>query len=268
VNEIRGDFAMTSKNVVIYGAGGAIGGAVARAFARDGAKLFLSGRKLADVDAVVKDITAGGGVAEAAEVDALDEQAVEKHAADVVKKTGRLDVSFNVISIPHVQGKPLVEQCVDDFAVPVMKYARTQFLTATIAARYMIVKRSGVILMMTAPPARIARPLVGAFGAACAALEAFSRTLAAEVGPYGVRVVCLRSSGTLGKTDAGRHFERHARAAGVGVHHLEAKLKDATMLRHLATLTDVANMAVFAASDQASALTGTSVNLSCGLAVD
>ena len=46
--------------------------------------------------------------------------------------------------------------------------------------------------MMTAP-ARIGRPLVGAFGAACAAVEAFARTLAAEVGPYGVRVVCLRS---------------------------------------------------------------------------
>src|SRR5262249_56744579 len=145
---------------------------------------------------VARAIVEAGGVAEPAQVDAREEGAVEGHAANVVRKTGAIDVSFNLITIPHVQVKPLVEQRVDDFAVPVMQYARSQFLTATTAARYMITKRSGVILMMTAPPARIARPLVGAFGAACAAVEAFARTLAAEVGPYGVRVVCLRSSGS------------------------------------------------------------------------
>ena len=65
-----------TKNAVIYGAGGAIGGAVARAFAWEGAKVFLAGRTLAPVDAVAREISAAGGVAETARVDALDEQAV------------------------------------------------------------------------------------------------------------------------------------------------------------------------------------------------
>src|SRR5262249_56006158 len=112
---------------------------------------------------VARAIVEAGGVAEPAQVDALDEQAVERHAANVVRKTGAIDVSFNLISIPHVQGKPLVEQRVDDFAVPVMQYARSQFLTATTAARYMITTQSGVILLITPPPAPPGRPLALAF---------------------------------------------------------------------------------------------------------
>ncbi len=61
---------LQDKVAVIYGAGGAIGGAVARAFAADGASLFLTGRTLAPVEAVAKEIVAAGGSAAAAEVDA------------------------------------------------------------------------------------------------------------------------------------------------------------------------------------------------------
>jgi NAD(P)-dependent dehydrogenase (short-subunit alcohol dehydrogenase family) len=92
---------LENKNVVIYGAGGAIGGAVARTFAREGAKVFLAGRTLASLDAVARDISAAGGVAETAQVDALDEQSVERHADEVAQKAGRIDVSFNLISVPH-----------------------------------------------------------------------------------------------------------------------------------------------------------------------
>ena len=256
------------KTAVIYGAGGAIGGAVSRAFASEGARVFLTGRSLSALNVVAREIVEAGGLAETAQVDAFDERAVEGHAVNVVRKTGAIDISLNVISIPHVQGKPLVEQRVDDFALSVMQYARTQFLTATTAARHMITRRSGVILMMTAPPGRVGRPLVGAFGTACAAIEAFARTLAAEVGRHGVRVVCLRSSGSPGETDAGRHFEHHAKAAGVSAEQVQNKLKEGTTLRRLTTLDEVARVAVFAASDQASAITATSVNLSCGLVVD
>jgi len=64
---------LENKNAVIYGGGGSIGGAVARAFAREGAKVFLAGRTLATIDAVAEEISASGGVAETAQVDALDE---------------------------------------------------------------------------------------------------------------------------------------------------------------------------------------------------
>jgi 3-oxoacyl-[acyl-carrier protein] reductase len=256
------------KTAIIYGAGGAIGGAVSRAFAAEGARVFLAGPDLSAVHVVAREIIEAGGLAETAQVDALDESAIEGHAANVARKTGAIDISFNVIGIPYVQGKPLVEQRVDDFVMSVMQHARTQFLTATTAARYMIARRrSGAILMMTAPPDRMGRPLVGAFGPACAAIEAFARTLAAETGPHGVRVVCLRSSGSQGETD-GCNSGRCAKAAGISDEQAQTRLKEGATLRRLTTLDEVARVAVFVASDDARATTGTFVNVASGLAVD
>ncbi|HEX3205281.1 MAG TPA: SDR family NAD(P)-dependent oxidoreductase, partial [Propionibacteriaceae bacterium] len=91
---------LKDKVAVIYGAGGAIGGAVARAFASEGANLFLSGRYLAPVKVVANDVVSAGGSADAAEVDALDEQAVGQHLQSMIDKTGRVDISFNAVGIP------------------------------------------------------------------------------------------------------------------------------------------------------------------------
>ena len=88
---------LQGKNAVIYGAGGAIGGAVARAFAREGANVFLAGRTLESLDEVAEEIRSAGGVAETAQVDALDEQAVDQLADAVGASAGGIDISFNVI---------------------------------------------------------------------------------------------------------------------------------------------------------------------------
>ena len=64
---------LRNKRAVIYGGGGAIGGAVARAFAREGARVFLAGRTLAKLEHVARDISSAGGKAAIAEVDALDD---------------------------------------------------------------------------------------------------------------------------------------------------------------------------------------------------
>ena len=131
---------LKSKIAVIYGAGGGIGGAVARAFAREGAKLFLTGRHLAPVEGVAKDIVATGGSAEAAEVDALDEQAVDKHLQSVIDEAGRVDISFNAVGIPgtKILGVPLVELDVEQFSLPITTYAMSYFLTVRLAARRMV----------------------------------------------------------------------------------------------------------------------------------
>jgi 3-oxoacyl-[acyl-carrier protein] reductase len=116
---------LEKKNAVIYGAGGAIGSRLTRAFAREGARIFLAGRTLAAVDAVAKEISVTGGAAESAQLDALDEQAIEKHAGDVARKAGSIDVSFNRIAMPHIQGTALVDLSPEDFTQPVTAYAKT-----------------------------------------------------------------------------------------------------------------------------------------------
>jgi NAD(P)-dependent dehydrogenase (short-subunit alcohol dehydrogenase family) len=189
---------LKDKVAVIYGAGGAIGCAVAKRFAREGAKVYLTGRRLEPLSALADLISSHGGVADAAQVDALDEAAVEAHIASVVEKAGRIDVSFNAITPvpqPGTQGIPIAELPVDNFLAPINLYLRTQFLTARAAARRMARAGSGVILMNTPEPARIGAALVGGMGPAWAAMEALSRNLSAEFASNGVRSVVLRSTG-------------------------------------------------------------------------
>jgi NAD(P)-dependent dehydrogenase (short-subunit alcohol dehydrogenase family) len=145
------DVLLENKNAVIYGGGGSIGGAVARAFARKGARVFLAGRTPAKLEAVAGQIRSAGGAADTAEVDALDEHAVDEHAAAVAADAGDIDISFNLIAHPYTHGTPLTEMAVDDFMAPIETAARTTFLTARAAARHMVPRRSGVILAFGRP---------------------------------------------------------------------------------------------------------------------
>ena len=259
---------LKDKNAIIYGAGGAIGGAVARAFAREGARVFLTGRNLATVDATAKDIIAAGGAAEAAQVDALDERAVDEHVAGVVEKAGHIDVSFNAIGlIPQqgIQGIPLTELSVESFTLPITTYARAHFLTAKAAARCMVEQRSGVILMHTPEPARLGAPLVGGMGPAWAAMEGLCRSLSAECGPRGVRAVCLRTTGIPETGTIDVVFGLHAQAHGMTRDQFQSLMESMTHRRRSTTLLELANVAAFVASDQAAAMTGTVANLTGGI---
>src|SRR5258708_7918785 len=209
---------LKNKNAVIYGAGGAIGGAIAKAFAREGAKVFLTGRNLASVAPTAQEIVAAGGTAEAAQVDALDETAVEVHIAEMVKKAGAVDISFNAITpIPQAgtEGIPIAQLPVESFIAPITAYMRSYFLTARAAARRMVEARSGVILIHTPEPARLGAPLVGGMGPAWAAMEAFNRNLSAEFGSHGIRAVCLRSTGLPETRTIEVVFGLHAKAMGI-----------------------------------------------------
>ena len=139
---------LPDKVAVIYGAGGAIGGAVARAFASEGATVYLTGRVQAPVKAVTEEIVSAGGSAESAEVDALDERAVDEHLQSVIDQAGRLDISFNAVGIPDAKllGLPLVEMDAVQFSLPVTTYATSYFLTARLAARRKIPNKYGVIM--------------------------------------------------------------------------------------------------------------------------
>ncbi len=257
---------LENKVAVIYGAGGDIGGAVARALAREGAKVFLTGRKWAPVEAVAKDIVAAGGSAEAAVVDALDEQAVDKHLQSVIDKAGRVDMSFNAIGIQDkdVVGVPLVELDIKQFSLPITSYVMSYFLTARLAARRMVANKSGVIMTVTALPARTGTRLNGGYGAAMAAKEALTRDLSAELAPQGIRVVGLRPHGIPETSTMREVYDLKAKAAGMTWEQFQGYLAGTTHPRRVMTLEEVANMAVFMASDKASGMTGTTVNLTMG----
>jgi NAD(P)-dependent dehydrogenase (short-subunit alcohol dehydrogenase family) len=260
---------LEDKTAVIYAAGGAIGGAVARAFAREGARVHLTGRDVAKVDAVADEIAAAGGVAETAQVDALDEKAVEEHLNTVVERAGGVDISLNAIGPgPTPHRMPLTELAGDAFVRPIAFYTSSNFITATAAARHMSGQGRGVIVTLTAVPGRMPARLLGGSAPAWAAVEAFSRSLALEVGPAGIRVVCLRSHAIPETPLIKENFATAAPAAGVTPAEFQGMLEQGTLLKRLPTLAEVADTAAFVASDGAGAMTATVVNLSAGSITD
>jgi 3-oxoacyl-[acyl-carrier protein] reductase len=261
---------LENKNAIVYGGSGSVGGAVARAFAREGAKVFLAGRTLATLDEMAEQIRSAGGVAETAQVDALDDKAVEEHADEVAEKAGSIDISFNAIFNDDVQGKPLAEIPFDDFARPITKAMRNQFLTARAVARHMVERGSGVILTI-AGGYREAFPTIGGTVVAWAAIEAQCRQWACELGPQGVRVVWLRTTG-LPETipDTGDAVADLSTGFGEGMTREEiiGGMREQTILKRLASLEEVGKVATFMASDGAGPMTATFANITCGAILD
>ena len=249
---------LEGKNAVIYGAGGSLGAAVARTFAGEGARVFLTGRTASKLDAVAERIRSEGGSAETAVLDALDEHAVDAHADAVAAGAGSLDISFNLISHDYVQGTPMAEMALGDYLDPVCSAVRANFVTWRAAARHMVGQGGGVILVFggEGPPPRGAR--LGSLQVALHAVESMRRQLASELGVAGVRVVTLRTGGipeSLPDDIPGREA-------------IADSLGSSTLLGRAATLEDVGNVAAFVASDRARTMTAATVNISAGALID
>lgn len=263
---------LQNKAAIVYGGGGAIGGAVARAFAKEGAELFLAGRTKEKLDAVADDIRSEGGRAEVSVIDILNEEEVTRHSAQVAAKTGRIDVAFNGVGIKHVQGVLLADLSTADFLHPITAYATAYFVTAGAVAPHMTSQGSGVIIMLSTPGARMPGTGYLGYGVSCAATEGMTRLLAAELAPSGVRVVCLRAHAIPEATAMGSHsrdvFEPIARSADISLDQMMEGAAAGTLLKRLPTLDQVAHAAVFAASAHAASMTGAVINLTSGAVMD
>lgn len=262
---------LQDRNAVIHGGGGVIGGAVARALARQGARVFLAGRSRDKLAAVADDIRKSGGRAEFAEVDALDEAAVSAHADTVAARAGGIHIALNAVGVMHVQGRPLADLSLADFDYPVATYTRTNFITAKAVSRHMAKQGAGVILTLSTPVSYMAGPGCMGHCVACAGVEAMTRHLAGELGAQGVRVVCIRSHAIPEAVGLGSHsrqvFAQVAEPMGMGVEEMLAGAAGGTLLKRLPRLEQIAETAVFLASDAAGAMTGTVANLSCGMSL-
>jgi NAD(P)-dependent dehydrogenase (short-subunit alcohol dehydrogenase family) len=261
------------KCAVVFGAGGSIGAAVAKQFACEGAEVFLAGRTGANVKLVEKEIAAAGGQVRAEVVDASDEAAVGNYVESVVRQSGRLDIAFNATGprvSEYANGTPAVDLSVDLFIVPVNTVLKSQYITARAAARQMINQGSGVIMFLTGSPARPHLPGVTGIGAAFGAVENLTRTLAIELGPAGVRVVCLRTAANPDSRTIQDTRDLIAHLTGVTADHEQfaSSMAQNTMLKVNPLTEDTARAAAFLASDSARMMTGTVLNSSAGAVWD
>jgi 3-oxoacyl-[acyl-carrier protein] reductase len=247
---------LENKTAVIYGGGGSIGGAMARAFAAEGARVFLAGRTPAKLDAVAEDIHAAGGLAETAVVDALDEDAVNGWVDSVAALAGGIDISVNLITLDAIF-KPLIDMPVTEFAAAMEKAARTFLLTNQAAARHMVKQGSGVILHFGGSDYGNSSPGLGTVQIGCDMIEAMRRQWACELGPHSVRVVTIKTSGIPDTMPDGEQMDP-----------IKQQMIDSTLLKRAATLEEVGHVAAFLASDRARSMTSTQVNISAGALVD
>jgi NAD(P)-dependent dehydrogenase (short-subunit alcohol dehydrogenase family) len=248
---------LDGKVAVIYGAG-SIGGAVARSFGAEGARVFVGDRTAAKAEALAAEVEAAGGSARGLAVDAMDEDAVRGFVDTVADEAGRLDVSFNLISVGDVQGTPLVEMDWADFSAPIEAAVRSNFLTVKAAVPQMMRGGGGAVLFFGGSGDPVPNYSIGGFQIALHAVEAMRRQYASELGADGVRFVTLRTAGVPDTIpdvmDGGEELAR--------------SLHEATMTGRAATLDDVGAVAAFVASDRARTMTAATVNVSAGALID
>lgn len=260
---------LENKVAVLYG-DGTVGGAIAKAFAREGAKVFLTGRTATKLNAIAEEILKGGVAIETAQLDALEEKAAEKHMNEVIDKAGKIDISFNAIGIPQkgIQGIPLAELSVESFTLPITTYTQSHFITTKAAASRMIKQGYGVVIMHTPNAGHISPPFVGGMVPAWSAIEALCRSLSVECGQYGMRSVCLLTTGIPETPLIDEVWEIHGKAHGITFEQFHSVMEGMTHRKRLTTLEELTNAAVFVASDEGSAITGTILNLTAGMIIN
>lgn len=260
---------LTNKVAVLYGSGG-VGATVARAFAAEGATVYLAGRNRSKLDAIAQQAASQGQQIITAVVDALDQDAVEAHMEDLINRSGKVDVSFNATGLPqtHHQGTAFTELSVEHFLRPVTTYSQSHFITARAAAQRMISQKQGLILMNTPSPSRISVPFMGGMPSTWSSVEALSRTISAECGPYGVRSVCILTSAMPDTPLIDEVYNLHAAAHGIDYAQFHTIMESKTHTKRLTSIDDLANAAVFLASDEGKAMTGTILNLTSGLVIN
>lgn len=259
---------LEGKTAIVYGGSGAVGGAVARAFAREGARVFIAARRVELLEYVAGEIRKDGGNVTVAPVDTSNRDAVEAHLAKIVREAGPVKVMFNGVEWGDTQGQHVIDMDLDRFIRPVRQGLTNWFHTGTAVARHMGENGGGSIVGITANAGRQAFPWTGGFGVACAAVEHFLRMLAVENGPKGVRVNWVRSPGSPDAPGVREAWQLRADEWGMTFNEVHALFAKDTPLRYITPLAEVANAAVMLASDYTAGMTATMANATGGAQVD
>jgi NAD(P)-dependent dehydrogenase (short-subunit alcohol dehydrogenase family) len=188
----------------------------------------------------------------------------------VAQEAGSIDILLNAMGPqPKDYGNATntLELPLEQFLLPLSTLVASQFITARAAARYMVEQHSGVILFLTAVPAR-GLANASAIGTAFGAMESLLRCLAADLGPAGVRVVGIRSGAMVETRTIQQSVENAAHRLSISKEQVVSMFAQATLLKRLPTVGDTARLAAFLASDGARSLTGAIVNASSGSVID
>lgn len=254
---------LRGKVAVVTGAGRGIGRAIALAFAQEGADLVLAARSVDKLNEVAAEIQAGGRQALVVPTDVTSEASIGNLRDRTLEHFGRVDILVNNSGVGG-PAAPLWEIDPQDWDETFAVNVRGVYLCCRAFLPAMVARRSGVIINIGSMTGK--RPLVNRtpYAASKLAVVGLTRTLAWEVGPYGIRVNVI-SPGPVEGERIEWVVRRLAEARGVSVAEARRSLTEASPLGRFVLADEVARAAVFLASDMASAITGEDLNVSAGI---
>ncbi|NHZ43120.1 SDR family oxidoreductase [Massilia aquatica] len=250
--------ALSGKVAIVTGASSGIGYETAKLFAREGAKVVVSARRQAELDALVAEIAGGGGEAIAVAGDIAHEDTARALVEVAVGSFGGLDIAFNNAGMTG-QATPLTELSVADWNTILATNLSSAFLNAKYQIPAML-KRGGGSLIFTSTFVghTVGFPGMAAYAASKSGLIGLMQVIAVEYGAQGIRANALLPGGT--DTPMGRAFANtpEARAFVEGLY----------VLKRLAQPQEIARSALYLASDAASFTTGSSLIVDGGVSIN
>jgi NAD(P)-dependent dehydrogenase (short-subunit alcohol dehydrogenase family) len=254
---------LSDKVVIITGAADGLGAVMAHLLAAEGAHLTLAGRRTELLEEVAASVRAEGGRAIAVTTDVTDEAAVIAMVAAAVTEYGRVDVMCNNAAQPG-QDLHIWEQTLENWnATIAVDVTAAMLCSREVLTQSMLERQSGSIVNFSSTAGLEGIVRKSHYSVAKAGLRTLTKVMAKEVGPKGIRVNCLVPGGI--QTDLLRNYWRRlAGEQGVSWEEIRDQGARATALRRIATPEEIAQVALFLASDESSAMTGQSIVADCG----
>ena len=247
--------------VIVTGASTGLGPVMARMLADEGANLVLAARRAELVEEVAHEI---GDAAEAVRADVTDEADVARMVGAAMDRWGRVDVMMNNAAVPGAD-KYIWEQTVENFlSTYEVDCMAAMLCSREVLNRSMIERKSGVIINFSSGAGWDGMVRKSHYSAAKGALRILTKTIAREVGQFGIRCNCV-VPGAIATDQMLNYVKRVAAEQGVEEDVINQQLLSGCALKTYSTPEDVANLALFLASDQARTITGQSINVDAGL---
>ncbi|MEL6916185.1 MAG: SDR family oxidoreductase [Bacteroidota bacterium] len=251
---------LENKNALIFGAKGALGKQVAKAFKNNGANVYLSDINVSGIES--------SEWGEIRKVDSLNESEVEHYFSWFEHENIPIDIVINLSTsnpADYNHGKPALDVSIEQFLIPLKTTTANQFVTAKAAFATMSKRNKGVIIFITSTLAKVGSPWSPALTASHAATEGLVKSLATEWGSEGIRVIGVRSEAMPDSPTIDYTFTTMGANMGMGRDEMQGYIEQQkTALKRLPSTHETAGFIALAASDLAGYITGTILNYSGG----
>ena len=253
---------LQAKVAVVTGGGGGIGAAICREFAAEGARVAVTDLRLPAAEQVAQEIRAGGSLASAWVLDIADRATVERAADEIAVRLGPVDIWVNNAGISRVL--PFME-CTDDLWDAILRInLKGTFIGCQTALRQMLPRQRGVILNISSQSGKAGNSQYAAYCASKFGIIGLTQSLAMEFARDGIRVNALCPGVVWTALWDEQHVGDYGRKRSMAPEEVRPYLESKIPMGRLCTPEDVAETAVFLASDAASYITGQAINISGG----